>query len=51
MSERTAVHDRTVSFRANADMVASAASLARREGMSLAEFLRSAVRRELKDAA
>jgi len=51
MSDRVTVHDRAITFRANAAMVASATDRARREGMTLAEFLRSAVRRELKDVA
>lgn len=47
----TQVHDMTVRFRVNGSLAASAAAQARREGMTLSEFLRAAVRRELRDAA
>lgn len=45
------VHDTTVRFRVNAALVAAAEAKARREGMNLSEFLRHAVRREVREAA
>jgi len=48
---REPVHDSVIRFRANAALIASAERKARREGMSLSEFLRQALRRELKEAA
>ena len=45
------VHDMTVRFRANNSLVASAAEKARREGMTLSELLRAALRREIREAA
>jgi hypothetical protein len=46
-----AVHDHTVRFRASRDLVASAQQLARAQGMTLSEYLRATVRRELARAA
>ena len=48
---RSQVHDSTVQFRANQSLLAEAEAKARREGMSLSELLRHALRRELKEAA
>lgn len=48
---RSPVHDGTVFFRVNKALLASAEERARREGMSLSELLRHALRRELRDAA
>jgi len=48
---RAAVHDVPVSFRASAAIIAAAETKARRQGMSLSEFMRAAIRREVKDAA
>jgi len=48
---RAPVHDSVVRFRAPASIIALAEAKARREGMSLSELLRNALRRELKDAA
>jgi hypothetical protein len=45
---RSSVHDSVVRFRVNEALVASAEVKARREGMSLSEFLRHALRRELR---
>ena len=45
------IHDTLVRFRVNEALVASASEKARREGMSLSELLRHALRRELKEAA
>ena len=48
---RESVHCHTVTFRASPAIVASAEAKARREGMSLSELMRHALRRELRDAA
>lgn len=48
---RVHTHDAVVRFRANARLVATAESRAREQGMSLSEFLRHALRRELREAA
>ena len=48
---RGAVHDATVRFRVAQSLLASAEVKARREGMSLSELLRHALRRELREAA
>lgn len=45
------VHNTPVHFRANHALVAAAEEKARREGMSLSELLRHAVRREVREAA
>lgn len=51
---RLNVHDTTARFRVNAAVLAAAETKAKQQGMSLSEFLRSAVRssvsRELEDA-
>jgi len=47
----TSVHDHVVRFRVNRALVARAEQSARAEGMTLSEFIRLALRRELKDAA
>lgn len=48
---RTAVHDTVTVFRANKRLVEKAAAKAEREGMSLSELMRQALRREVKEAA
>ena len=48
---RTDVHNTAVRFRANDALVAAAVEKARREGMSLSELLRHAVRKEVREAA
>lgn len=48
---RANIHDAAVRFRVNETLLSAAESKARREGMSLSEFLRQALRRELKEAA
>jgi hypothetical protein len=48
---RAQIHTTVVQFRANQALLAAAHEKARREGMSLSELLRHALRRELKDAA
>jgi|GEM_PF-1512029 len=48
---RSYVHDVPVHFRANARLLAAAQAKAQREGMSLSELLRSALRREVMEAA
>jgi predicted HicB family RNase H-like nuclease len=45
---RSPVHDVPVAFRANSRLLAAAQDKARREGMSLSEFMRSALRREVR---
>ena len=40
----------SVRFRVNDALVAAASEKARREGMSLSEFVRAAIRRELREA-
>jgi len=47
---RAAIHESPVHFRAKASLVEAAKDLAEERGMSLAEFMRSALRREI-DAA
>ncbi|MEJ7926377.1 ribbon-helix-helix protein, CopG family [Sphingobium sp. AN641] len=44
------VHNSAVRFRVNDALLAAATAKARREGMSLSELLRHAVRNELRDA-
>jgi Ribbon-helix-helix protein, copG family len=46
-----AVHNATAKFRLNEDLLAKAESKARANGMSLAEMLRQAVRREVLEDA
>lgn len=48
---RLSVHDRTVAFRVNVRLLARAEAAAGREGMSLSELMRAALRRELREAA
>lgn len=45
------VFDITVRFRVNEALAASAAAKARREGMTLSELIRAALRREMREAA
>lgn len=45
------VHNKTVQFRVNDALIAAAEAKARREGMNLSEFLRHAVRGEVREAA
>ncbi len=48
---RRQTHDTTLAFRAPAAIAAQAEACARERGMSFSEFLRQAVRRELKREA
>jgi antitoxin component of RelBE/YafQ-DinJ toxin-antitoxin module len=48
---KTAMHDSVVKFRVNETLLARASNHARSEGMTLSELVRSALRRELQDAA
>ncbi len=41
------VHNQTAQFRVNGALLASAAEKARRDGMTLSELIRSAIRREI----
>lgn len=50
-SIRKTVHDGAVVFRASAALVEQAAVTAAREGMSLSELMRAALRRQLREAA
>lgn len=45
------VHRSLVQFRVNPVLVAEAEAKARREGMTLSELIRQAVRREVREAA
>jgi hypothetical protein len=45
------VHDHLVRFRASRELVATATKVARERDMTLSEYLRAAVRRELARAA
>ncbi len=45
-----AVHDHTVRFRANSRLVAAAVEAARERDMTLSEYLRATVRRDLARA-
>ena len=45
------IHNAPVNFRVNQAILAKAQAKAEREGMSLSEFLRHALRNELKEAA
>jgi antitoxin component of RelBE/YafQ-DinJ toxin-antitoxin module len=45
------VHDSLIRFRVNEELVAAAEAKARREGMTLSELVRQAVRREVREAA
>ena len=48
---RQPVHSALVRFRANEALVAQAEAKARREGMTLSELMRHALRREVREAA
>jgi len=48
---RTVEHDTTTIFRINAALLAAAQDRVRRDGMSMSEFLRDAVRQKVKEAA
>lgn len=48
---RGQIHNAAVRFRVSDTLLAAASAKARREGMSLSELLRHAVRRELREAA
>ena len=45
---RAEVHDATAKFRVSADLLTAAEQKAKREGMSLSELLRHALRREVR---
>lgn len=45
---RVEVHNTLAQFRVNEALINSAASRARSEGMTLSEFIRAAIRRELR---
>lgn len=49
--QRQSVHNTPVNFRVNAAIIAAAEQKAKREGMSISELLRHALRNELKAAA
>ena len=48
---RNYVHNAEVRFRVNQALLAAVEEKARREGMSLSELLRHAVRKEVREAA
>jgi len=48
---RASVHDSLIRCRVNEQLVAQASAIARREGMTLSELVRQAVRREVREAA
>lgn len=48
---RQAVHDERIYVRLNHALLAAAEERARREGMSVSELARAALRRELREAA
>lgn len=48
---RSNVHDTMARFRVNEALLSAAEEKARREGMSLSELMRHALRRELREAA
>lgn len=48
---REQIHNSTARFRVNGALLAAAEAKARREGMSLSELLRHAVRQEVRSAA
>jgi len=48
---RNYVHNAEVRFRVNDALLAAASEKARREGMSLSELLRHAVRKEVREPA
>lgn len=47
----TGVHGALARFRVNEELLAAAEEKARREGMSLSELMRHALRREVREAA
>jgi len=48
---RANIHDATIRFRVNETLLSAAEIKARRDGMSLSEFVRHAIRKELKETA
>lgn len=46
---RTEVHNTLARFRVNDALIASAAAKARSDGMTLSEFIRAAIRREVRN--
>lgn len=48
---RSVVHDIPVRFRANVRLLAAARSKAEREGMTMSELMRSALRREISNVS
>lgn len=46
---QTIVHDQTARFRVSSTLLEAANAKARREGMSLSEMMRAALRREVRD--
>ncbi|MDR6790792.1 antitoxin component of RelBE/YafQ-DinJ toxin-antitoxin module [Sphingomonas sp. BE138] len=46
---RAEVHNTLARFRVNDALIASAADKARRDGMTLSEFIRAAIRREVRN--
>jgi predicted HicB family RNase H-like nuclease len=48
---RRYVHSTPVHFRADPQLVADAEAKARRDGMSMSELMRAALRREVREAA
>lgn len=48
---KSSVHTETASFRVNDALLSAASNRARRNGMTLSEFMRAALRRELREAA
>lgn len=48
---RPGVHGSLIRFRVNEALVAEAEAKARRDGMTLSELVRQAVRREVREAA
>ncbi|WP_165363550.1 hypothetical protein [Sphingobium cupriresistens] len=48
---RENVHDTAVRFRANNSLIAAASLKAQREGMSLSELMRHALRKEVRGVA
>ncbi len=48
---RRSIHDTKLMLRANEALLAQARAKAEQEGMTLSEFIRHAVRREVREAA
>ncbi len=48
---RQHTHDCVARFRVNTELLSAAEEKARREGMSVSELLRAALRREVREAA